>query len=223
MQWMVWGPLLLAALGGLLVLAGLGSLLRFRLFKAGGRLLVGGAFALAGFAVALIGVNIQTYARLSYERPVAAVGVEAIDLPAKRYRVTIRHFDPYESVDRCDIQGDEWILSARVRIWKPWVNVLGLDSGYTFDQVANKYISASEANGKPITACDIRTPDPPVNRYVPEEWLAWLMSLAVAEERRFGSASYMPLADGAAYAVIMTQSGLNAEPANDAARAAVAR
>jgi hypothetical protein len=30
----------------------------------------------------------------------------------------------------------------------------------------------------------------------------------------------MPLADGAVYKVIMTQSGLNAEPVNDAARKA---
>ncbi len=30
----------------------------------------------------------------------------------------------------------------------------------------------------------------------------------------------MPLADGAQYRVVMTQSGLNAEPVNDAAKAA---
>jgi hypothetical protein len=41
-----------------------------------------------------------------------------------------------------------------------------------------------------------------------------------ADERRFGSANYMPLADGALYLVFMTQNGLNAEPANDPARAA---
>jgi hypothetical protein len=46
------------------------------------------------------------------------------------------------------------------------------------------------------------------------------MAHAQAEDRRFGSASYMPLAHGALYEVIMTQSGLNAQPANDAARAA---
>ena len=46
------------------------------------------------------------------------------------------------------------------------------------------------------------------------------MKLIQVEDRRFGSANYMPLADGATYNVVMTQSGLNSEPANDTARKA---
>ena len=43
------------------------------------------------------------------------------------------------------------------------------------------------------------------------------MSLAIAQDRRFGSANFMPLADGAVYKVVITQMGFNAEPDNDAA------
>jgi hypothetical protein len=50
---------------------------------------------------------------------------------------------------------------------------------------------------------------------------AWLASISLAEDRRFGSANYMPLADGAAYRVVITQAGFNAEPANAAARDAL--
>jgi hypothetical protein len=46
------------------------------------------------------------------------------------------------------------------------------------------------------------------------------MQLVQVEDRRFGSANYMPLADGATYNVVMTQSGLNSEPANETARKA---
>jgi hypothetical protein len=49
----------------------------------------------------------------------------------------------------------------------------------------------------------------------------WLLARAFVEQRRFGSAVYMPLADGAIYRVTMTQSGLNAEAVNPIAQQAV--
>jgi hypothetical protein len=213
-------PVLLAAIGALLVLAGIVHVFRGRVFGGGGRLLVGCLFAVSGAAVGLFGLNLQTYSRLTYESPVAEIEVKANDPAAKRYTVTIRRLDGTDVTQSCELQGDEWLLSGRVQKWKPWVNVLGIDSTYTLDQMANKYADALEANGKPITACAIEKPAPEANRYVPPQWLDWVMAHAQAEDRRFGSASYMPLAHGALYEVIMTQSGLNAEPANDAARAA---
>ena len=68
-----------------------------------------------------------------------------------------------------------------------------------------------------ITSCDLKGPPPAVNSWVPKSWVFWIVSHAYVEDRHFGSGAYMPLADGAVYKVIMTQSGLNAEPANDAA------
>ena len=48
----------------------------------------------------------------------------------------------------------------------------------------------------------------------------WLFGQSYTEQRHFGSAAYMPNADGAVYKVVMTQSGLNAEPVNAAANQA---
>ena len=220
LAWIVWAPLIVAALGAILMLSGIGHLLGRRMFKGGRGIVFGALIAAVGLAVALMGLNLQTYSRLNYERPLAEVSVHAVAPAEKRYQVAIRRLDGTDRTDACELQGDEWILSGRVLRWRPWANILGLDSMFTFDQVANKYYSAAEANGKPITACDVEAPPPAANRYVPSRWLAWLMSLPSAEERRFGSANYMPLADGAVYTVVMTQAGLNSEPANDVARAA---
>jgi hypothetical protein len=82
------------------------------------------------------------------------------------------------------------------------------------------YFSAARGNGKPITACDIEDVAPRLDRYIPRGWLAWLAAKAYTVDRRFGSANYMPLADGALYRVVITQSGFNAEPGNAAARTA---
>ena len=213
-------PAFLVAIGALMMLGGIVHTLRLRPFGAAPRLLFGCLFVVAGSAVGLVGLNMQTYSRLTYESPVAEIEVKANDPAQKRYAVTIRRLDGTGITQTCEVQGDEWLLSGRVQKWHPWVNVLGVDSTYTLDQMANKYFDAVEANGRPITACSIERPAPEANRYVPDEWLMWLMAHVQTEDRRFGSASYMPLADGAIYHVVMTQSGLNAEPSNDAARAA---
>jgi hypothetical protein len=71
-----------------------------------------------------------------------------------------------------------------------------------------------------ITACDLEGPPPDVNQYIPDKWVRWLSDQAYTVDRRFGDANYMPLADGALYKVVITQSGFNSEPDNDAARAA---
>ena len=68
-------------------------------------------------------------------------------------------------------------------------------------------------NGKTITACDLTAPPPPVNEYVPRSWLFWVVKHSYTEDRNFGLPLYAA-ADGARYKVIMTQSGLNAEPDN---------
>jgi len=221
MNWLWWAaPVLVAAFGALWLLAGIGGLIGGKPFS-GVRGVLGGAGVLAaGLAASLLGLNIQTYSRLTYERPVATVKVSAVDPAQKIYKVDVVRTDGAQITQTCQLQGDEWILGARVQKWQPWANILGLDATYDLDQMANKYVSAAEANGKMITACDLKAPMPDVNKYAPTGAVAWLLSLVQVEDRKFGSANYMPLADGAEYHVVMTQSGLNSEPSNTAAEAA---
>lgn len=210
-------PLTVAGAGIALFLSGIGHFAHGRGVRGGTHIAVGAPLALIGSVVGLIALNTQTFARLTYEAPVAEVSIKALNPSQSLYRVTVYRRDGPDVPTTCNLQGDEWEMSARVQRWKPWANVLGLDSTYTLDQLSNKYFSAERGNGKTITACDLKGPPPTVDRYVPQSWLFWLTDHSYIEERRFGSASYMPLADGAIYRVIMTQAGLNAEPANDIA------
>jgi hypothetical protein len=213
-------PLAAAAFGILLLLGGLGHLFGGRAGKALPRLAFGAPIGVIGLAFSLLGVNVQSFARLTYEAPVADVSVKATDPAQNLYQVTVTRLDGPNQIQTCTLQGDEWEMSARVQKWMPWANVLGLDTTYTLDQIDNKYFNAARASGKPITACDLKGPPPTVNQYVPQSWVFWIIDHSYTEDRLFGSASYMPLADGATYHVIMTQAGLNAEPSNDAAKRA---
>jgi hypothetical protein len=216
-------PLVVAVLAIVLLLRALFHVARGH-FVPGGLHAGGGiVLALAALCIGLIVLNTQTYARLTSERAVAEVTVAALHPALQSYRVTVRRLDATNIVTVCDLQGDEWELSAAVQKWRPWVNILGLDSTYTLDQIANKYFSAARGNGRTINACDLAGPSPAADRLVPHELVDWLMRHAYAEQRRFGSAVYMPLTDGAIYRVIMTQAGLNAEAVNPIATAAVAK
>jgi hypothetical protein len=216
--WLV-APLVVGMVGAIIFIMGIGHLFGGRPVRGGGHFLAGTPLAVGGFALALLGLNTQTYSRLTHEGPVAEVTVKAVDPAANRYAVTVHRLDGTDRTQTCLLQGDDWMLSGRVQKWKAWANVLGLDATYSLDQISNLYSSAARGNGKPITACDIQGPPPQVNQYMPEGWLGWLQSHAYTVDRRFGDANYMPMADGAVYKVIITQSGFNAEPDNDAARA----
>ena len=221
MNWILWvAPLLVAVCGLALLVSGTGHLLRGRPVRGSAHLLPGSLLAVVGFVAGLLGLNAQTYARLTHEGPVALVSVRSLDPASSRYLVTIRRLDGSDRVQTCELQGDEWVLSGRVQKWKPWANLLGLDSTYTLEQLSNMYFTAERGNGKLITACDIADVAPQIDQYVPHTWLAWLAARSIAADRRFGSANYMPLANGAIYRVVITQSGFNAEPVNQAARAA---
>jgi hypothetical protein len=212
-------PAAVAVFGALFVLSGTGHLFSGNLGR-GSRHLIGGTSAGAiGLALSLVALNTQLFARLTHEGPVADVAVKAIDPAQSKYLVTVKRLDGQIPDQSCTLQGDEWLIGGHVQKWKAWANVLGLDATYTLDQISNKYASAERGNGKLITSCDLKG-TPVVNSYVPDTWLPWLLNHFYTEDRRFGSANYMPLANGAVYKVLITQSGFNAEPENDAARTA---
>jgi hypothetical protein len=218
--WVV--PAAVAVFGALFILSGTGHLFSGN-FGRGSRHVVGGTSATAiGLALSLVSLNTQMFARLTHEGPVANVVVKAIDPAQSKYLVTVKRLDGQIPDQSCALQGDEWLIGGRVQKWKPWANVLGLDATYTLDQISNKYASAERGNnGKTITSCDL-TGTPGVNKYIPDTWLPWLLNHFYTEDRRFGSANYMPLADGAVYKVMITQAGFNAEPENDIAATATA-
>jgi hypothetical protein len=213
-------PLAVAVLAALLFVFALFHAARGRFGRSGANAGSGVVLGLVALCAGLIVLSTQTYARLTAEHPVAQVTVAAIHPALQTYLVTVRRLDGTGLVTNCPVQGDEWLMSAAVQKWQSWMNILGLDSTYTLDQMANKYFSARRGNGRPITACDLEGSPP---AWLPHGLTTWLMDKAQASQRHFGSAVYMPLTDGAIYRVVMTQNGLNAEAVNPIARDAVAR
>ncbi len=219
-SWMIIAPLAVAVLGFIIFVTGLVHAVKLRPGRATFGLGGGGALTIAGLAVGLIGLNLQGYARLTYEVPLAVVTVHAVNPSQKVFNVTVARLDETHFVQTCTLQGDAWEIGGRFQKWKAWANEIGLNSTYTLDQISNRYNRAADGDGQRITACDLKAPQPKVSQYLPDFVVQWVLKNMLVEDRFFGSASFMPMADGAEYKVIATQFGFNAEPANDIAKAA---
>jgi hypothetical protein len=217
-SWMIIAPLAIAALGFFAFVAGLVHAVKLRPGKASIRLGGGGVLAIAGLTAGLIGLNLQGYARLTYEVPLADVTVHAVDPAQRLFAVTVTRLDETHFVQTCTLQGDAWEIGGRFQKWKAWANEIGLNATYTLDQISNRYNSALDGNGQRITACDLRAPQPKATQFLPDFVERWVLKNMLVEDRMFGSGSYMPMVDGAEYKLIATQFGFNAEPANDIAR-----
>ena len=229
MVWWWWiAPAVVGLLGLTLLVRGLGALFRGRFvggLLGGG---VGAALMAAATIASLLALDVQTYARLTYERPVATI--QTRQLGPQYFEATVMQPDRGENAPAVSnlypLHGDEWRIEAQVLKWKPWANVLGLDTQYRLDRLSGRYHSIEqEINGArsvhPLTGGD-EGPD----------WMPWKVSAwdtarkyrkyVNAVDTLYGGGAYMPMADGARYEVWITQSGLIARPANDVARNASA-
>lgn len=228
MVWWWWIiPATVGVLGVTVLVSGLASLVRGRLLGGLFSTLIGGGAATAAAAAVLLGLNVQTYARLTYERPVATVLID--QQGPQLFEATVIQPAAEEggaSITRTyPLHGDEWRIEAQVLRWRPWAQALGLDTQYRLDRLSGRYRSVERELNATRSVHALSGGDqadaPP--------WRLDAWDLARRYRRHvnavdtlYGGAAYMPMADQARYEVWITQSGLVARPANAAARDASA-
>ena len=219
-------PAIVGFLGLLLAVNGLASFFAGRWVSGPLKLVGGAAAAWAATAAALLGFNAQTYARLTYERPVAEISLRQLGPQYFEATVTKPGVDGAEDDVRVyPVNGDDWRIEARVLKWKPWANVLGLDSQYRLERLAGRYENIEQERHGARSVHDISGDDKPVQvlgKDVPWKPSVWETGRRIrpqwdALDTLYGGAAYMPMTEGAKYEVWITQSGLIARPANEEA------
>lgn len=176
------------------------------------------AFLLLAGAVllVLIGINLKTYQRLTYEKPVAELSFQ--QLGPQHFRARLSGI-PGRPAGRFDLYGDEWQIDARIIKWKPPATLLGLDARYRLERLGGRYRDINQERENPRAVYRLA----PRNGLDLWELLDGLQSHLGWVDAYYGNAAYLPMADGARYEVTLTQSGLVARPVNEAARQAVSR
>lgn len=191
---------------GLLLLAlALIALRRGRFVRAGVQGVMGAlGLALGAFLIAF-SLNLHTYERLTFERPIAELRFQQI--APQRFVVSLTIPHPHR-VLRYLLLGDAWQLDARILKWKGFANLLGFNAHYRLERLSGRYFSVGDELSKPRavypladhSGLDVWQAAQRFGRYLP-----WL-------DTEYGSAAYLPMNDGARYRVSIGQSGLIARP-----------
>ncbi|MFL1405212.1 multidrug transporter [Marinobacter sp. M1N3S26] len=203
--------LVLAGLGGILVLMGLAFFLRPRWLLGWIKgmfviVLVGGG--LYGIAVAM---QLRHYQALSHMETIGSLRIEAIGDQTWRVRLD----QPGEPAENWTLSGDEWQLDARIIRFGGPFGWLGVSPGYRLERISGRYHSLEQERN------DARTVEAVGEQGWPDLWemdQAWNLPFM---EGIYGSATYMPFRDGALYDVRLSSSGLVTVPVNEEARSAV--
>lgn len=204
---------LMVVLGVLALLLGIVRLRRGRWVRAGFNGVLGIVLLLAGALLAAAATNLHTYHRLTHEEAVADLSFVA--LGEGRYQVYVRY--PNGQARLFGLEGDEWQLDARVLKWRGMANLIGLDAHYRLERIRGRHRDLARERQGPHTVYDLAS-DPGLNLWeIAERYGQWLPVLDAV----YGSATYLPMVDGAEYRVSLSQSGLVARPLNPSADDAV--
>ena len=176
-------------------------------------LLLAGIVALIATGACLVAVNLLTYARLTHEQEAARITTR--QLGERNFAVSVRTRNAPER--HFNLLGDEWQIDARVLKWRALGTLLGFDTVYRLERLSGRYADVKSERTASRTVHDLSR-DPGLDFWSVARRYHQYMPLADA---LYGSAAYVPMADGAEYAVSVSASGLVVRPANEAARKAV--
>ncbi len=212
-MWLGPAVLLSLSLGAIAILLGVGRLRRGRWASAGVEGLLGVILLLLGALLAAAAANLHTYHRLTHEQPIADLGF--VQLGPTQFQVYLRY--PNGQGRLFSLQGDEWQLDARVLKWQGLANLAGLDAHYRLERIRGRYRDLERERRGPSSVYELAS-NPGLDLWrIAERYGQWLPVL----DSVYGSATYLPMADGAEFRVWLSQSGLVARPVNPTADRAV--
>jgi len=186
---------------------------RRRLLRATGSLAFGATSAALATAFVMLFISYLGYHRLTAEELVGIIEFEQYDEEEYTARLMLDG-----ELDRLlTLRGDEWQIDARVITWKPPATILGLDPVYQLDRLSGRYASIDRERSEPRT----------VHALTDEEAVdLWTLArrfprFAPGVDAYYGTATFLPMADGARFRITLSRDALIARPENDAARDAV--
>lgn len=118
------------------------------------------------------------------------------------------------------LYGDQWQIDARIIKWPNSFAALGVRPGYRLERISGRYYSWQQELDRP------RSVYPIDHRQFGLDLWHWAQQLELNDigiDASYGSATYLPMADGAQYEVSLTRTGLIARPFNQTAENAINR
>lgn len=160
-----------------------------------------------GFFLAFAAVDIFTYSQTKPNQP--AVTITTYELGNQNYDVSLVGENGQER--RYVVKGDQWQLDVRLLRWNGPFASLGAEPVYRLDRLSGRYLSLEQERTDERTVHSLDDS----NSWI-DVWKG-LKDVGFWLKPEFGSAVFMPLANGATFAVTIDGEGVNAEPLNNVA------
>lgn len=175
------------------------------------------------FSIVLIfsGFDMMSYHQLLKESAAGTVHFEKNS--PQTYTATLITDD--QNKHYFQLKGDQWQIDARVIRWHPSLARIGFKTIYRMERISGRYHSIHQELHAERTVYPIvlsgsfsRYLGSGIDIWAQLKQMSWLQQWVDAS---YGSATYVPMVDGAVYEVKMGYSGLSAHPVNTASREAV--
>ncbi|NNE38554.1 MAG: hypothetical protein HKN08_09655, partial [Gammaproteobacteria bacterium] len=172
-------------------------------------------FICSSLIILLLGINLHTYHRLTKEVPIA--NIQFWQTGPQQFLAVLSHADGINEQSYM-INGDEWQIDARVLKWNPTAILAGLDSRYRLERLSGRYRNIEQERYDQRSVFDLSA-EPGLELWPLlirlQNYLDWI-------DAYYGNSVYLPMADQAAYQIVLTQSGILSRPDNEQARHAIA-
>lgn len=178
-----------------------------------------GIFGLGLIAIAaLIGLtafDVYSYKQILQEQVVATISFERIE--DQHYFAALADKEGKEQ--RVELRGDQWQLDARIVKWNGYLATLGIKPAYRLERLSGRYYDIEKETSAKRTAYTVHN-----SLYGVDIWKVlntnpnWIPTI----DAIYGSATYLPMKDGALFEITLSNTGLVARPINAAGREAVA-
>jgi hypothetical protein len=171
--------------------------------------------ALCG-VVALTAYDVYSYKQVLQEQVVATINFDQIE--EQHYFAVLSDKDGKEQ--RVELRGDQWQLDARIVKWQGYLATFGIKPAFRLERLSGRYYNIEQETTAKRTAHNVHN-----SLYGVDVWKIinsnpeWLPVVDAV----YGSATYLPMKDGALFEISLSHTGLVARPINDVAREAVAR
>jgi hypothetical protein len=192
--------LVFGIVGALLLLSGLGALIRLRPFRFVLRTTFGLLLLAVGALAATIAIGTHGYTALTREDIAATLLVQPTG--PQRFSATVRYPDLREV--KVELAGDEVYVDAQILKWKPMANVFGLHTAYELDRIAGRYRSIDDERSAARTVFPLSR-DKPLDLFDLRRRYTFLAPLLDAE---YGSASYVVVSRPAEIELRVSTTGL---------------
>jgi hypothetical protein len=176
--------------------------------------MVGLALLSTAVILALSAFDVYSYSQISKEKTIATISFTKIN--PQQYNVSLVDNSGVEKTYQ--LNGDLWQLDARIIKWNKSLSSLGLSAGFRLDRLSGRYYSLEKEKTAERSVYELGNTRSTIDVW---KWFREYGQGLSIVDASYGSATYVPMEDGALFSVNLTSSGLLSRPLNDRAKAAV--